>query len=273
MRIPAIVSHGIRPTGSGQIPHPLPADHFDGLMRIASDLGFESITYEDLADWQYGSATLPNRPILIDFDHPVRSLREQVVPILERYHFTATLFMYTRPYDPTFERPLNLKQSPEHLSWAEIQGLVDQGWGIGAHTVTHPDLSEMSLIDPEGDLLRRELDRCNEVIKENLGVAPTDFAFTGTSWSSQAEAEVKKRYRFGRLWIVGSDYEADGNPVRYADLVGVTGADEPDGGPPVAARYITEETDPYRMPSMDLQALINSNTAFRSYLLGALAED
>ena len=84
---------------------------------------------------------------------------------------------------------------------------------------------------------------------------------------------MKKRYRFGRLWIVGAMYEADGQPIRYADLVGVAGADEEDGGPPAAARYITKESNPYRLPSMELERLIYDHGAFRNYLEGALSAD
>jgi peptidoglycan/xylan/chitin deacetylase (PgdA/CDA1 family) len=270
MLIPAIVCHGIRPIGSGRIPNPLTADHFEALIKITSEMGFESISYDQLAKWQEGDRGLPRRPILIDFDHPVRSLRRQVLKILDRYGFTANLFMYTRPYDPTFERPLATTENPDHMTWKEIRELVAAGWLIGAHTVTHPNLSDLSLTDPDGEMLRRELDRCNEVIQENLGAAPRDFAFPGISWSSLAENEVKKRYRFGRLWVVGSQYLADGESIRYAKLVGMPGADEEDGGPPWAARYVNEETNPYRLPSMDLQALVNSTEAFRKYLRGAI---
>jgi hypothetical protein len=108
-------------------------------------------------------------------------------------------------------------------------------------------------------------------IQENLGFTANDFAFTGTSWSSMAEREVMKRYRFGRLWIVGSEYQADGKPIRYAELAGVSEPDEVDGGPPYSTRYITEGTNPYRLPSMELQGLINHPDAFRKYLEGALA--
>ena len=85
-----------------------------------------------------------------------------------------------------------------------------------------------------------------------------------------AEQEVMKRYRFGRLWIVGSEYNAGGETIRYADLVGVPGLDEDDGGPPAAARYITKDSNPYRLPSMELQRLIHDYDAYRSYLVGAL---
>jgi hypothetical protein len=86
------------------------------------------------------------------------------------------------------------------------------------------------------------------------------------------EREVKQRYRFGRLWIVGATYNVDGQTMRYADLVGVPSPDEADGGPPYAARYITEQSDPYRLPSMELTRLLYEPTAFRHYLEGALLD-
>jgi hypothetical protein len=107
--------------------------------------------------------------------------------------------------------------------------------------------------------------------KGNL-ITPRDFAFTGTTWSQVAENEVKKRYRFGRLWVIGSHYDTPNGRIRFADLVGVLGADELDGGPPSAARYITRQSQPYRLPAMELECLIYEYDAFRNYLRGALED-
>ena len=270
MRIPITMCHGIRPTAAGALRHPLTEELFDTLMRTAAEMGFQSINYDQLAAWRQGTSSLPERPIMIDFDHPVVSMRREVFQTLERYGFKGNLFIYTSPYDPDYPRPLALAQVPEHMPWSELQELRDLGWHIGAHTVSHPNLSNLAAEDPEGEVLREELDRCNQVIEENMGFVPLDFAFTGTSWSSAAETEVQKRYRFGRLWIVGSEYEVDGKPMRYAELAGSPEPDEADGGPPNSTRYITEDTDPHRLPSMELQALINDPGAFRSYLEGAV---
>ena len=61
-----------------------------------------------------------------------------------------------------------------------------------------------------------------------------------------------------------------GKPARIADVMGIPGADEADGGPPKAARYITKTTNPYRLPSMDTNYLINDPVAFRRYHEDAL---
>ena len=265
MRIPITMCHGIAPGGD----RPLTVERLDELLNIASELGFESIGYDDLEVWRNGQGGLPERPIMLDFDHPARSMRHGVMDVLSRHGYAGNLFIQTQPLEQMYAGPMPPEDERETMTWDEIGELMEAGWHIGAHTHTHPDLSALCVEDPTGARLRAEMEKNESMLKENLGVAPRDFAFTGTSWSSAAEAEVKRRYRFGRLWIVGSVYKADGKEVRYADLAGVPGDDAPDGGPPAAARYITEHSDPYRLPSMEIQRLIYTPEAFRAYLEGA----
>lgn len=266
MKIPITMCHGMDEVYSPD--KPLTPDTFDALISIASELGFESIDYNQLDHWRAGHGRLPERPIMFDLDHPVRSIRYGIHEVLARYGFAGNLFINTGPLDPS-----NAEQRAIYgdcMTWEQIGELVAAGWHVGAHTVNHPNLSVLSLEDPSGDRLREELAACDETIEKYLGIKPRDFAFTGTSFSSIAKAEVARRYRFGRLWIVGSIYQVDGREVRYAELVGVPGDDDADGGPPRAARYITRDTDPYLLPSMELQALIYEPAAFRRYLEGAL---
>ncbi len=267
MRIPITMSHG-----TDQIPgqrNPLTKALFAQLVAIAQELGFQSISYDDLAAWLWQSGTLPERPIMFDFDHPMKSMRHEVFPVLERFGYTANLFINTGLMDGMYQAGVPDFAERRYLLWEEAGELAEAGWQIGAHTVTHPNLSQLSQEDPTGEKLRAELAQCDATIEKHLGITPQDFAFTGTSWSSIAEREVKRRYRFGRLWIIGAEYQVDGRKTRYADLVNVPGADAADGGPPYAARYITRDSDPYRLPSMEINQLIFTPEAFRCYLEGA----
>ncbi len=258
-RIPITMCHGTSDSGD----YPLPRLHLTTLVGIAAELGFTSIDYDALAAWRDGSGDLPEHPIMFDFDHPVTTMLE-VRDVLGEVGFAGNLFVNTGPMAPE-------NASPDTLTWAQIGELVESGWHVGAHTVTHPNLSSLVAEDPQGEKLQWELETCDQEIEKELGITPRGFAFTGTSWSSVAEQKVMERYRFGRLWIVGSEYQADGEKIRYADLVGVEGDDEADGGPPMAARYITADTPAYRLPSMEFQSpLIHEVGAFRAYLEGAL---
>ena len=264
-RIPITMCHGL----SSQGDFPLTADHLDQLVRIAHDLSFSSINYDELAAWRSEGADLPARPIMFDFDHPTKSMREGVQEVLGRYGYSGNLFINTERMDLESEG-----YGVTSMTWEEVGELMDLGWHIGAHTVTHPNFSALAAEDPDGEKVRWELATCDATLGQHLGITPRDFAFTGTSWSSMAEKLVMERYRFGRLWIVGTHYQADGAEIRYADLVGVGGEDEADGGPPLNARYITRDSHPYRLPSMEIQnKLMYSPESFRAYLQGALQAD
>lgn len=113
---------------------------------------------------------------------------------------------------------------------------------------------------------------CDELIYKHLGIRPKDFAYTYNTWSQVAEDEVRKRYRFARLWVTSQPYQTDKGEVRYADLVSAEGNDELDGGPPYTVRYITQNTHPYRLPSMELEHFIFEYDSYVRYLEGALDE-
>ena len=78
MKTPITMCHGIRPNAAGALRHPLTEERFDALMGLASELGLQSINYDQPAAWREGSGFLPERPIMIDFDHPVVSMRREV---------------------------------------------------------------------------------------------------------------------------------------------------------------------------------------------------
>lgn len=264
MRIPITMCHGTtwQPQKVKHQKNLLTPQRFERYFEIAAELGFQSISYDGLATWRNGTADLPQRPIMFDFDHPDWSIGKLIWPIMQRFGFRGNLFVNTSPMEKI--------DNMFCMKWDQLKGLVDDGWHTGAHTYRHYGMDYLAKKDPSGSLIREELQKADEMLEENLGIVPRDFAFTSTTWSQIAEDEVKKRYRFGRLWIIGTHYDTEEGRVRYAELVGVPGADEEDGGPPVAARYITRETHPYRLPSMELENLIFEYDAFRDYLKGAL---
>ncbi|WP_167529422.1 polysaccharide deacetylase family protein [Bradyrhizobium macuxiense] len=267
-RIPILMSHGIdsvpRSTENGY--RSLSAVEFDALYRIARELDYETIGYDELEKWLEGTGSLPRRPLMIDFDHPTITMRYDVNDIMQRYGFRPTLFINTAGIEAQAKEPLPKSEERQFMTWDEVGDLLKAGWRIGAHTVNHPNLSDLSIQDPTGARIVEELDQSNEIIESRLGLKPRDFAYTGTSFSTQAEREIRKRYRFGRLWIVNSQYNMDGKRARMADVMGIAGADEADGGPPRAARYITRNSNRYRLPSMDTNHLIHDQGPFRRYL-------
>ena len=204
MRIPITMCHGIRDDGE----KPLPVERLDALMRVASEMGFSSITYDQYAAWRYDGGTLPDRPIMIDFDHPIKNMRYETHDTLAKYGYVGNLFMYTRPYDREYDRDLPWDDSPDdHMTWEEIGELRELGWSIGAHTVSHPNLSDLSQEDPTGERMAIELDRCNELIERYLGFRPR----TSLSPARVGAALPKRRSRNA---IGSADFGSSGRSTR-----------------------------------------------------------
>ena len=266
MRIPITMCHGVswRPRPKRRLPfNRLTRARFEEYFRIAAEMEFESISYDDLAQWRGGWSSLPAHAIMFDFDHPDVTIGRVIRPIMDRYGFRGNLFINTAPIEKPFP-------ASGTMLWDEIGDLMQAGWHIGSHTHNHYDLDFLARKDPSGDAIGNQLDTCDELIQRHLGVRPRDFAYTSSTWSEIAEKEVAKRYRFARLWITGEPYQTDQGPIRYAELVGARDADEDDGGPPFSARYITEHSDPLKLPSMELEHLIFGFDSYKRYLSDAL---
>ncbi|TES93535.1 MAG: polysaccharide deacetylase family protein [Candidatus Cloacimonadota bacterium] len=265
MRIPITMCHGIswqpRPKKERAHLKRLTAERFEMYFRIASEMGFQSISYNDLARWCAGELDLPGRPIMFDFDHPDWSIGRVVEPIMSQFGYKGNLFVNTSPMEKV--------NNPYYMKWDDIGHLIEKGWHIGSHTHNHYDLDYLAKKDPSGDMICEQLEKCDEMIYAHLGIRPRDFAYTSTTWSQIAENEVRKRYRFARLWIIGAHYKTDKGIIRYAELVGADGDDEIDGGPPFSTRYITQKTDPFKLPSMELEYLIFGFDSYRRYIENA----
>ena len=243
------------------------------MFALARELGFESIKYDQLEALmngaEPGTGDIPKQPIIFDFDHADKTMFTEVQPLLAEHGYSGTLFFHTGVMDDS-------RLASKVMSWDEIAQLMELGWAIGGHTVSHPNLSRLSYTDPDGDQIEHELRAADTEIERKLGIKPKDFAYTGATWSSSAEQKVKERYRFGRLWITDSFCLADGQRTSVAALMGVSGLDEgstckEDGGPAKVARYITLQSNRYRLPAMEIcSGLMNELDQYQNYLLGAL---
>ncbi|GAP58408.1 polysaccharide deacetylase [Arthrobacter sp. Hiyo1] len=85
----------------------------------------------------------------------------------------------------TFFTPSGFINNPNYLTTSDMQGLVANGNEIAGHTVTHPDLTTVTL-----DEATRQI--CNDRVNlTNLGFTITDFAYPFASENASLETVVK----------------------------------------------------------------------------------
>jgi peptidoglycan/xylan/chitin deacetylase (PgdA/CDA1 family) len=148
--VPILTYHSLDDSGSVIS---MGKDLFERQVRDLAARGFVGIPlHELLAGWR-GGGPLPERPVVLTFDDGFRNVFEHALPCLAEIGFRATVFPVAgwlgRDNDwPS--QPAGVPRMPL-MDSAQLRELVAAGWGIGAHTVDHPHLTDCasSLLEDE----------------------------------------------------------------------------------------------------------------------------
>lgn len=104
------------------------------------------------------------------FDDGDLSIYEIGFPMLKRHGMTATVAIVTGYVGKNY--PLYRRQPCPFVNIEQLKELIEEGWEIASHSVTH-----RSFLDLSPDETLAELVDSKKWIKENLGVTPRKFAF------------------------------------------------------------------------------------------------
>jgi len=131
----------------------------------------------------------PNR-VAITFDDGYRNLLDHAVPLLDRLRLPATIFVVSGhcggsnnwPSQPPGAASLPI------MNWRDLASLPP-GISVGAHTVTHPDLTGL----PEAEC-ERELRDCQDQIQQHLGKPARWLAYPYGYCSASVMAAAARRF-------------------------------------------------------------------------------
>jgi len=161
--------------------------HKDVVMMFehAHEVGFETITAAQLADFLDHNAKIPSRSLLIIVDDRKRKefYEEHFIPYLREYGWKIT------------NAWISAKDTPEYL-WKENQEVVSAGWvDVQAHGVVHNiNIGEYS----DDEFIKGELYGSIEAIQQYHGTTPVAFIWPGGGFTKHA-AELAREagYRLG----------------------------------------------------------------------------
>ncbi|MEZ8103053.1 polysaccharide deacetylase family protein [Vibrio bivalvicida] len=201
--MPIIMYHRFIKDDSGKGVHGtyLHVDMLERHFKLIKKMGFETITFEDLAEkglisrLEYGK-----RYIVITIDDGYRDNYELLLPLLKKYNFKAVVYAVT---GETFNRwDVEVAENPEKpvplMTKRELKDLSDSGRiEIGGHTVSHPHLNTMS---PENQEI--EIQNNKEELEKLLGKPLTSFAYP---YGSLDENSKKKTEKLGYQFSVATN--------------------------------------------------------------------
>ena len=178
--------HGVAPRAPELDPHNLsvtPAA-FRAQVELLIDAGFEIVTVADLAERAAGGRP-PAGLAALSFDDGMDNNHSVLLPILREYGIPATVYVTTgiigQP-NPWLAPGTDARMMTE----PELADLVAAGVELGAHTVTHPD---MSLLDRAGCL--REMTESRRALQERFDVPALTFAYPFCRYGPDAVAAAR----------------------------------------------------------------------------------
>jgi len=143
---------------------------FEAQMNYLHRHGYTAISPEQLVDYlQYGKSLPPN-PVLITLDDGYADNYLVAYPILQKYHFTATIFLITD----------FVSHYGKYLTWDQIKEMSDNGLTFEDHTLSHVSLTKVS--DEE---INNQLIKSKEVLEWRLGKKIEYLAYPGGDYDQR----------------------------------------------------------------------------------------
>lgn len=180
--VPILCYHKLGPERNS--PLTTPPDVFTHQMKYLKDNGYRAITPADLLGFLEYRTQIPRKSVLITFDDGYKSVYDIAWPILKKYQFTATVFVYTD----------YVGVSKKALSWDDLRELKAHGFTIGSHTVSHADLTEKEPGE-ETDMfylrIKKELLLSKKIIDRQLDQDTISLAFPYGRYSPEAMEAAK----------------------------------------------------------------------------------
>ncbi len=151
---------------------------FEKQMQELKDRGITVINMQDLLAWKRGEKSIPPRCAVLTLDDGWKSQYEVAWPILKKFGYTLTLFIYTEGVRGGHFG------GGEAMTWEMLSEMRDAGVDIEAHSATHQDLrkpydkvAKKRLSPPEYEQwLQNEIVGSKQLLEQKLGIKVNCFA-------------------------------------------------------------------------------------------------
>ncbi|MBM2826409.1 MAG: polysaccharide deacetylase family protein [Dehalococcoidia bacterium] len=124
------------------------------------------------------------KSIVLTFDDGYADFLDNAAPILSRHRFPATLFVVMGRVGATSEWSSRGIRRPL-LGWDALKNVVDLGYTIGSHTMTHPRLSSLN-----PNTMAWEVEESLAALKKQIGGDFYPFAYPYGDYTDRVVEEV-----------------------------------------------------------------------------------
>lgn len=158
------------------------------IQYIASN-GYKTYTFDELND---KNILFDKKSVLITFDDGWRSNYTEIFEFMKQVNVKYNIFLEIG----------NIDENPEYLTWDMVREMHSSALvGFGAHTYSHPDMSNLCDIDTF-----LEFDKVNQKICDELGFLPKDFCYPFGKWSEDSNKYIIDQTPYTRIYTSDLKY-------------------------------------------------------------------
>lgn len=199
--IPILTYHDIQPVSKSRFT--ITPELFEKQLRHLAEHGYVGITLDELSRFLRYERPVPRKAVMITIDDGYKSLKTIAAPLLAKYRFPATFFVYT-DYIGT---------GGNSLSWADLRQLKTQGFDVQSHSKSHSNLALPRANDTAVDRSRwldAEITGTRKLMEQQLGGDVRYFAYPFGGFAPDVVDAVK-----GAGYALGLGAKKGSNPFFF----------------------------------------------------------
>ncbi|EMN26755.1 polysaccharide deacetylase family protein [Leptospira kirschneri] len=164
--VPVLCYHHLAPQGGPMGGYNLHPNLLEEQFKFLKAAGYQTVRLDEFYSYINGKkpSDFPDKPILLTFDDGSKTHWEVLVPLLKKYGFTASIFIY----------PSIISSGKKYyMTWDQLNNALDSGvLDLGSHTLYHPKLPTMSRA-----LIRKQLLESKQILETKTGRKVIDLAY------------------------------------------------------------------------------------------------
>lgn len=169
-----------------------PPGIFDQQLKLLTDNGFTTITFDEMAAAFDGKIALPPKPIILTFDDGYVDFYFNAHPLLQKYNMKVVAFIST-----------GLIGGGAYMTWSQIDELVHSpNVVLEAHSVHHYALNKVNQ-----QVLQNEVVESKQVLEKHTGYTVNWMAYPYGSFNDAVVSAVKKSGYIGAITTVSGIWQ------------------------------------------------------------------
>lgn len=192
--VPILVYHHVLARAKGPALVVMSVAKFRAQLAYLAAHGYQGVTLRRVYDSWTGEGILPPKPVVITFDDGYADQVRNAAPLLREYDWPAELDLVS----DALHRGSN--GTSRSLTPDMVQALLDDGWGLESHSVSHADLTRL-----HGVKLRWQLLTSRHRLEGMFDVQVDFFCYPGGIYTSRVKHAVR---RAGYLAATGTRFAA-----------------------------------------------------------------